>query len=88
MIDQLDLSIKAKPISKKTGLVVATIMEFVAKITGKEPTLTKYSIGTLANSLTLDITKAKEKLGYTPVISVRDAIDEFVNWYKKTNDED
>jgi nucleoside-diphosphate-sugar epimerase len=37
----------------------------------------------LANSLTLDISKAKAKLGYEPKMTTREAVDEFLRWYKK-----
>jgi nucleoside-diphosphate-sugar epimerase len=33
--------------------------------------------------MTLDISKAREKLGYTPVQSTLEGVQEFVEWYKK-----
>ena len=60
----------------------AKLVELKARILKKnEPTLTAYGVGTLALSFTLDITKAKTLLGYRPVISTKEAIDEFVKWY-------
>jgi nucleoside-diphosphate-sugar epimerase len=47
----------------------------------KEPALTAYSVGTLGLSFTLDITKAKQLLGYKPAMNTKEAIDEFVKWY-------
>ncbi|WP_035842270.1 NAD-dependent epimerase/dehydratase family protein [Crocinitomix catalasitica] len=54
--------------------------------TMKEPTLTKYGVGTLAKSLTMDISKAKTLLGYSPKMSTDEAIHEFVNWFKKNEE--
>lgn len=62
---------------------IAWIMERKSRMTDmREPALTVYGVGTLAKSLTLDISKAKKKLGYEPRLSTSEAIDEFVNWYK------
>ncbi len=64
--------------------MVAGAMEMKSKLTNKkEPALTKYGVGTLAKSLTMDISKAKELLGYEPRTTTTEAIDEFVNWYKE-----
>jgi nucleoside-diphosphate-sugar epimerase len=32
--------------------------------------------------MTFDITKAKTRLNYTPVLSTDESIEEFINWYK------
>lgn len=64
---------------------VAGFMELKSKLTnGKEPTLTMYGVGTLAKSFTMDISKAKQLLGYEPKMSTEEAIKEFVEWYKKS----
>lgn len=77
-----------EPPTKKIpfGLVhfIAGLMELKSKMTNmKEPALTKYGVGTLAKSLTMDISKAKELLKYEPRVSTEEAIDEFVKWYKQ-----
>lgn len=78
-----------KPITKKHSYkllyCVAWLMELHAKITQKEPTLTRYSVGILARNFTLDIAKATEKLSYVPKQTISEAIDEFVKWYKENN---
>ncbi|RMG61648.1 MAG: SDR family NAD(P)-dependent oxidoreductase [Bacteroidetes bacterium] len=51
---------------------------------GAEPTLTRYGIGVLAYSFTLDTTLARERLGYNPPLQTRDGIAEFVAWYQQT----
>jgi nucleoside-diphosphate-sugar epimerase len=61
---------------------VAQVMELRSKWTdGQEPPLTVYGVGTLAKTFTLDISKARNLLGYEPRMSVDEAIDEFVKWY-------
>ena len=52
-----------------------------------EPRLTKYSVGVLNFSRTLDISAAKLELGYTPKISINDGVLQFLTWWKrKTSD--
>jgi nucleoside-diphosphate-sugar epimerase len=77
-----------EPPTKKVpfGVVkfIAQLMELKSKATNmKEPALTKYGVGTLAKSLTMDISEAKIHLGYEPKVSTEEAIEEFVNWYKE-----
>ena len=75
------------PPTKKVpfGLVkfIAQLMEMKSRMTNmKEPALTKYGVGTLAKSFTMDISKARELLKYDPKVSTQEAIEEFVKWYK------
>lgn len=66
--------------------LLSQIMELKAKLTNdNEPTLTTYGVGILAKSFTMDISKAKMLLGYSPKVSTDEAIDEFVNWYREVN---
>lgn len=51
----------------------------------KEPTFTRYTTGLLAKSQTLNIDKAKDQLGYKPIMNMKDAIDETLNWYIEEN---
>ena len=50
-----------------------------------EPMLTKYTVCTLAFSQTLNIEKAKKKLGYKPVISLAEGINEYGKWWKENH---
>jgi 2-alkyl-3-oxoalkanoate reductase len=77
-----------KPLSKKIpfpiALFAAGIVELKSKIfqQGKEPSLTKYGVGILAKSMTLDITKAKKQLNYIPVMKTYEGINEYIQWHK------
>lgn len=46
-----------------------------------EPPLTVYTATTVGSSQTLDISKAKDILGYSPVITIKEALERYVNWY-------
>jgi nucleoside-diphosphate-sugar epimerase len=56
--------------------------ELQARITGREPRLTRYSLGVLRYDQTLDITRAKNNLGYVPNVSIADGLRRFAEWYK------
>ena len=66
--------------------LVSQLMELKAKLTNyQEPALTTYGVGVLAKSFTMDISKAKTLLGYSPKVSTDEAIEEFVSWYREVN---
>lgn len=61
----------------------AHFLEIKSRLTdNKEPTLTRYGVGTLAKSFTLDINKAKNLLNYNPNMNTEASVNEFINWYK------
>lgn len=63
----------------------ARLMELLSRLTThKEPALTVYSIGILAMNFTLNISKARKHLGYTPTATTEEAINEFAKWYLET----
>jgi nucleoside-diphosphate-sugar epimerase len=80
----LELIAPTQRVPKKLALFAASLLEFKAKILHekKEPPLTKYGVGILANNFTLDITKAKELLNYQPVMKSFEGINEYVLWHK------
>jgi nucleoside-diphosphate-sugar epimerase len=50
-----------------------------------EPPLTRYGVGVLAKSTTLDISAARRDLGYAPRVSLDEGFDAFVRWWKDTH---
>ncbi|MCX6081950.1 MAG: NAD-dependent epimerase/dehydratase family protein [Chloroflexi bacterium] len=50
-----------------------------------EPILTRYMVGVLAKSTTLDISAARTELGYQPRVSVDEGFERFVVWWRKEN---
>jgi 2-alkyl-3-oxoalkanoate reductase len=84
VLKQLNLELSAKRIPFVIVDNIARLLEIKSKLTNnQEPTLTRYGVGTLAKSFTLDISKARELLGYNPAMNTESAINEFVNWYKQ-----
>ena len=79
---QLDVSFLTLPY--RPALVVAGAMEVIAGLLPNrpEPPLTRYSVGVLSKSQTLDISAAKECLGYQPQVSIEDGIERFAAWWR------
>lgn len=48
-----------------------------------EPALTRYSIGVLARSQTLDIALAREKLGFAPRVGLSEGLRAFAEWWRR-----
>jgi nucleoside-diphosphate-sugar epimerase len=82
MLNRLGYTFPKKKLPYPLVKMVAAIMEIKSRITdNKEPSLTKYGVGTLAKSFTMDISKAKSLLNYTPLMNTAEAIDEFAGWH-------
>lgn len=81
VFDALGYDIIKKSVPLKLAYIVATIGEYTAKLglSQGEPALLRYSISTLACSMTFDISKAKKLLGYHPVMTIEEAIEEFIS---------
>ncbi|WP_223067237.1 NAD-dependent epimerase/dehydratase family protein [Paenibacillus caui] len=84
---QLNLDFRPRMISFDTAYRVASMMELMSKtiLFGKEPILTKYSVGVLAKSQTLSIKAAQEELGYQPRISIEQGIEQFARWWSEAS---
>ena len=67
------------------ALAMATAMEAVYRLAHLrgEPLLTRYGVGLLGSSMTLDISRAREKLGYAPAVGLDEGLDRFVRWYRE-----
>ncbi|HVK05872.1 MAG TPA: NAD-dependent epimerase/dehydratase family protein [Armatimonadaceae bacterium] len=57
------------------ALAAAAVMEATAAVTGREPTLTRYSALILARTQTHDISAARRDLGYHPRVSVAEGLE-------------
>jgi nucleoside-diphosphate-sugar epimerase len=71
-------------ISYPVALGLAAALELVSSVLpGRpEPLLTRYMVGVLAKSTTLDISGARHDLHYTPQVSVEEGFQRFVRWWK------
>jgi nucleoside-diphosphate-sugar epimerase len=83
LFDKLGHPLKLKPISYQNAYGAAVLMELISStiLLGREPLLTRYSVGLLAFDQTLDITAAKVELGYQPRISIEEGLEIFAHWW-------
>ena len=64
-----------------TGLALACACELAGRVArGWEPPLTRYSVGTVAYSQTLDLRRSREQLGYVPRIDIAEGIRRTTAW--------
>lgn len=80
----LDLKVRMIPLPRPLALALGTLAEKVANLRPgqPEPRLSRYGVGVLGFSQTLDISAARQQLGYRPSVSVADGIDHFARWWK------
>ncbi len=77
----LNIDIKFKYISYSFLFFIAFVLELFAKIIfKKEPFLTKYGVGVISKSQTLDISKAKEILGYKPIYTIKEGLERYAKY--------
>ncbi len=50
---------------------------------GREPVLTRYAVGVLGKSRTLNIDAARDELGYAPKVSIAEGLERFAAWWKQ-----
>ncbi|MBI5966017.1 MAG: NAD-dependent epimerase/dehydratase family protein [Chloroflexi bacterium] len=83
---ELNLPSPTRRISGQTANAAATALEFLYRLIPKqpEPPLTRISVSMMANSTTLDITAAKNELGYKPRVSVDEGFERFMKWWKES----
>ena len=62
---------------------LARFQEFKTSKKSKEPAMTCYGVAVLNYSLSLNIHKAQTDLSYQPIESSKEALADFINWYKE-----
>ena len=63
------------------GLALARACELAGRVArGWEPPLTRYTVGTVAYSQTLDLQRSREHLGYVPRVDIADGIRRTSAW--------
>lgn len=72
-----------KSVPEPVAKTVAGIAELTSMLpfSNKKPALTRFSVGYMAKSMTMNIEKAKQKLGYTPTISNAEGFQQYKQWY-------
>ena len=74
LLQSLHLPHQLRPLPLPLALAAATALEWQARFTGREPLLTRYTVGVLARTQTYNIAAARRDLGYAPVVSVESGI--------------
>jgi nucleoside-diphosphate-sugar epimerase len=65
------------------GLAMARACEIAGHVArGWEPPLTRYTVGTVAFSQTLDLERARDHLGYAPKVDITEGIRRTSAWYR------
>lgn len=89
LFDACGLEVRFVPVSPGWMLTVAGLLEcasLVATAGRWEPPLTRYTVASLAFEQTLDISAARQDLGYLPKRSIREALQECGRlWREKQN---
>lgn len=81
VMEAVKIKIKFKYISYFVLFSLATILEIISKLGfTKEPFLTKYGVGVISKSQTLDISKAKEILGYKPIYTIKEGLQRYAKY--------
>ncbi|MCT7580383.1 NAD-dependent epimerase/dehydratase family protein [Aliarcobacter butzleri] len=81
LMETIKIKIKFKYISYFVLFSIATILEIISKLGFiKEPFLTKYSVGVISKSQTLDISKAKKILGYKPIYTIKEGLQRYAKY--------
>ncbi len=85
LLERLDIPANFRSIPKEQLLLLATGIEWFSKLfrPWREPSFTRYSAALLVFNQTLDITRAKTELGYSPTVSMRDAMNDLVANYSE-----
>lgn len=85
VLSKLNMKLSNKKVPYFIAYNAAYFQEWLSKITRnpKEPKLTRYGVGILSKTMTLNIHKAKNLLGYRPQQSNMEAIEEFVSWWRE-----
>ncbi|MFE1629465.1 NAD-dependent epimerase/dehydratase family protein [Brevibacillus reuszeri] len=81
---RLEMPLRAKELPYWQAFSAAWVLETLSRtlLGNREPVLTCFSVGVLAKSQTLDITKARKALGYSPRVSIAEGIEAFTQWWR------
>jgi nucleoside-diphosphate-sugar epimerase len=80
----LEKNVRLISVPRNIALMMASMAERVAMLReGRpEPRLTRYGVGVIGYSQTLDISRAQRELNYSPKISIDDGLAQFATWWK------
>lgn len=78
------LQVALRPVPRTLAVAAAGVAETLARLRpGRpEPRLTRYGVGVIGWSQTLDIARARDQLGYAPVVSLEQGLAGFARHWK------
>ncbi len=85
LFDLLELPLHTRRVSRPAALAAGRTMEWLYKAfpsLGAEPPFTRYTVGLLAYSQTLDLAKARQALKYEPRIPLDEGLRRFADWWR------
>lgn len=84
LLTKIELEPNYRAISLKGATLLSVMLEcaYTCLHLKGEPLLTRYTVATLGNSQTLNIEKARDKLGYAPQLTIDEGIEKYANWWK------
>jgi nucleoside-diphosphate-sugar epimerase len=85
LFDKLGVPMRGKPVPYSLVHGAAGLLELIARLVpgSREPLLTRYTVGVLGRSQTLDITAARRELGYAPRVKLEEGLDAFAAWWNE-----
>ena len=84
---ELELPLPQRKVSYRSADMAARVLELIYTFlpTHPEPPLTRVALSMMATSTTLDISAAKQELGYQPKVSIDEGFDKFMHWWKEAS---
>ena len=82
LIDELHIDCRIRSVPYPMLDMIARSMERFGSKTAKEPALTHYGVSKLNFDFTLDIKRAQQELGYTPIVTLDEGIRRTAFWLK------
>jgi nucleoside-diphosphate-sugar epimerase len=81
----LEMEVRLIPVPRAPLLALAGLAETIARLRpGRpEPRLTRYGLGVIGYSQTLDISRARQELGYVPQLSIEQGLARFAQWWRQ-----
>lgn len=83
LFNELNLECEIRSAPYPLLYAIASLLEAIGRLTGKEPLLTRYSLGAAYFTMTLDNQKAQQELGYYPLYSMQQGVHLTAKWLKK-----
>ncbi|AUM11756.1 NAD-dependent epimerase/dehydratase family protein [Ketobacter alkanivorans] len=91
MVNQLMLLLELPAVTRKisygSAFVTASAAEAWHRLLRRktEPDLMRHKVAVMGNSFTLNIERAKRKLGYDPALCIDDTLEAFATWWRNQN---